>query len=447
LPSLGQHSLLVLPIELSGYPFATSTLQDLVTVFNGAGSSATGYYESVSSFYAKSSYGALNLSYTVAPKYVSSYTPSTLYALNSDPTDGSTSMLRSALSYYKSTSGDDCRRFDSDSDGLIDAVILIYSCPDNSRDPTIKSLDKADLYWAYCSWDFAKKNEASVASPIGNAYMWASYDFMYIGATSPSVDAHTYIHESGHLMGLPDYYCYDTASNPTTGKRSHPSPLGGVAMMDENVSDHDIATKFALGWLHPYVVNGACDLTLRPSQTSGDCLLFPAKGSTWNGSAFTEYLLLELYTPTGLNELDATTAYSYHPQGYTLPGVRLLHVDARIVDWSSGAYEEDPQGSFISGHFYGVGANNTPSRRHGEASTGNYDAIKLLQADGSNSLSYGSGKGKNTNLFATGSSFALKTFAQDFPKGAYFNGGESLNYQINFQNVDSTSVHIFVSAL
>jgi hypothetical protein len=189
------------------------------------------------------------------------------------------------------------------------------------------------------------------------------------------VDAHTYIHESGHLMGLPDYYCYDTASNPTTGKRSHPSPLGGVAMMDENVSDHDIATKFALGWLHPYVVNGACDLTLRPSQTSGDCLLFPAKGSTWNGSAFTEYLLLELYTPTGLNELDATTAYSYHPQGYTLPGVRLLHVDARIVDWSSGAYEEDPQGSFISGHFYGVGANNTPSRRHGEASTGNYDAM------------------------------------------------------------------------
>ena len=96
---------------------------------------------------------------------------------------------------------------------------------------------------------------------------------------------------------------------------------------------HDIATKFALGWLHPYVVNGACDLTLRPSQTSGDCLLFPAKGSTWNGSAFTEYLLLELYTPTGLNELDATTAYSYHPQGYTLPGVRLLHdVSAGSLD-------------------------------------------------------------------------------------------------------------------
>jgi hypothetical protein len=88
-------------------------------------------------------------------------------------------------------------------------------------------------------------------------------------------------------------------------------------MMDENVSDHDIATKFALGWLHPYVVNGACDLTLRPSQTTGIAYCFPLKEARWNGSAFTEYLLLELYTPTGLNELDATTAYSYHPQGYT----------------------------------------------------------------------------------------------------------------------------------
>jgi M6 family metalloprotease-like protein len=447
LPSLGQHSVLVLPIELSGYPFADSTLQDLATVFNGAGVSATGYYESVASFYAKSSYGALNLSYTIAPKYVSSYSPSALYALNSDPTDGATSMLRSALGAYKQTSGDTCSSFDSDSDGLIDATILIYSCPDNSRDSTIQSLDKADLYWAYCSWDYAKKSEASTVSPIGNAYMWASYDFMYIGATSPHVDAHTYIHESGHLMGLPDYYCYDTVSNPTTGKKSHPSPLGGVAMMDENVSDHDIATKFALGWLHPYVVTGPCSLTLAPSEQNGDCLLLPAKGSRWNGSAFTEYLLLELYTPTSLNELDATTAYSYHPKGYTTPGVRLLHVDARIVDWSSGAYEEDPAGTFISGHFYGVGANNTPSRRHGEASSGNYDAIKLLQADGTNSLSYGSGKGKNSNLFARGSSFSIKTFASDFPKGATFNDGESLNYQIAFQSVDAAGVQLAVTAL
>jgi M6 family metalloprotease-like protein len=447
LPSRGQHSVLVLPIELSGYPFAASTLADLATVFNGAGSSATGYYESVASFYAKSSYGALSLTYTIAPKYVSSYSPSTLYALNSDPTDGSTSILRSALASYKQSSGDNCQAFDSDSDGLIDATILIYSCPDNSRDSAIQSLDKADLYWAYCSWDFAKKDEASTFSPIGNAYLWASYDFMYIGATSPHVDAHTYIHESGHLMGLPDYYCYDTVSNPTTGKRSHPSPLGAVAMMDENISDHDIATKFALGWLHPYVVTGPCDLTLNPSENNGDCLLLPAKGNSWNGSAFTEYLLLELYTPTALNALDATTAYSYHPKGYSVPGVRLLHVDARIVDWSSGAYEEDPQGSFISGHFYGVGANNTPSRRHGEASSGNYDAIKLLQADGTNSLSYGSGKGNDTNLFGSGSSFTMSAFAKDFPKGALFNGGESLNYQLTFQSVNATAVHLSLSKI
>ena len=68
LPSKGEVNLLVLPIEFTDAPFSAQTLKDINVALNRK-SSETGYWESVSSFYEKSSFGQLHLTYTIADVY------------------------------------------------------------------------------------------------------------------------------------------------------------------------------------------------------------------------------------------------------------------------------------------------------------------------------------------------------------------------------------------
>jgi M6 family metalloprotease-like protein len=427
LPSSGAHSLLVLPIEFSDYPFAEQTLTDLGVAFNGQSKADTGYWESVSSFFKKSSYGALSLSYTLADKYVTNQTAKAFYdAYPNDPSSASCAIGRSALEAYKARTGDAAASFDSDQDGFLDSLILIYSCPDNERAP-ISSFDTDGLFWAYCDWDDANRAHASLASPIMDGYFWASYDFLYANATSPCVDPHVFIHETGHLMGLPDYYDYNAVSNPTTGKRCHPSPLGGVAMMDSNITDEDAYTKFVLGWLHPYFVTGDCTITLHASADVPEAILLPS--ASWNGGAFDEYLLLELYAPRSLNELDSTTKYRDKTLGYSESGIRLLHADSRLADLTDGAYFLNPSAPFTSRHYFGLPASNTPSRRKNPASA--YNLVTLVQATGVNTLKYGQGQGANSNLFHAGESFAMKNYSAFFENGTLFDNGEAPTFSFH----------------
>ena len=90
--------------------------------------------------------------------------------------------------------------------------MLIYGAPDYQV-----LGNNAKNLWAYCYWT---DNDANKNAPTSNVFFWASYDFMYPeyagGAnTTPGLpDAHTYIHELGHCMGLEDYYDYNNNYYP-----------------------------------------------------------------------------------------------------------------------------------------------------------------------------------------------------------------------------------------
>jgi M6 family metalloprotease-like protein len=382
----GAVKLLVLPIEFTDYTCSSQTLTDLNTALNGSGVTDTGYWESLASFYKKSSFGKFTPSYTVASKYVSGLTPAQFYAKETSSVPASSWILEQALANYKSVTGDSCTQFDHDGDGLIDAVILVYCCPDYSKDTAIKAIDtQGNVFWAYCYWDYDNYANASKTSPIGLNYFWMSYDFLYEEAASPKVDAHTLIHESGHLMGLDDCYSYD--SKTLGSSKVYPAPMGGADMMDENVIDHDAFSKLALNWVKPYVVTGNSRITINPAESSGDCIVIPAKGSTWNGTAFDEYLLIELYTPTGLNALDAKIHYPHSVLGY---GVRLWHVDARLAKYSYSSSGELQSIAYVEGSpatldyddlsYFSIAACNTASLREGEALDLGYNEVSLIQA-------------------------------------------------------------------
>ncbi len=145
-----------------------------------------------------------------------------------------------------------------------------------------------------------------------------------------NLDAHTYIHETGHLLGLKDYY---STLSP------YDSPLGCVDMMDNNIGDHSAFTKFSLGWSKPIVVKEEKTITLPSFEESGDFILLT--NDNFNGTPFDEYFTIEYITPTGLNKEDYSSPYKGNGlQGYSKGGVRISHIDNRAIN-SSARYESD----------------------------------------------------------------------------------------------------------
>ncbi|NLB85025.1 MAG: hypothetical protein GX794_02780, partial [Acholeplasmataceae bacterium] len=239
LPSTGSYEVLVIPVEIKDKPFAADYDNKLDLVFNGT-QFETGW-ESVASFYYRSSYGLLDLTFEIAPKYISLYN-SSYYESFGD--EGDQAVIKEALLGLDEEI--DFSRYDYNNDGYIDSVIFIYSYDyDYDTDP----------WWA---WVYsAKFGEASQIDNLDGKkfeyYFWASYAFLedpISGNDNIIVNAETYIHEMGHLFGIVDFYQHEDTYDY--------GPLGGFDMMDHNVGDHGPFNKLVFGWLQPLLaVNGS----------------------------------------------------------------------------------------------------------------------------------------------------------------------------------------------
>ena len=432
------QNILVIPIEIKDYPFTAKTITDLNTLFNGD-ASATNYWESVKSFYEKSSFGHQNLTFTIADKYVTGLNAAEVAALDLTNAEYFTDVLvRRAVSDYKTKNGNaSTQNFDSDNDGFIDAIWMIYSAPNYSNSSVIENISTD--YWAYVYWDFRQKS--NVSSPVQNVYSWASYDFMYEGGGNNKVDGHTYIHETGHLLGLDDYYNYDDNSSY--------SPMGGVDMMDYNVIDHNAWSKMVLGWQKPYIVTGDAEITINPAQENGDAILI---ADNWNGTSYDEFMMVEFYTPMGLNALDSTTKYNgIYPLGFTEKGIRIMHVDSRIgknsysssKGWYFNGYFEPTTLVLTGNNYYDVAHSNTPSF----SADNEYRLIHTIQATNVNTYKNGA-RAKNEDLFQVGDHFQMSTYGANFFKEkTTFNNGNELGYTIEVLAISDSEATIRIHKL
>ena len=490
--SRGNEKCLILPISFSDYSWSATRLADLDAAFNGS-SEDTHYWESVSSFYEESSFHQLHLSFTLADPYVVSKTAMDFLSASEDINSSkspASNLMASAVQSYKTKTGDLCRDFDVNGDGFIDAVYLVYACPDylSAKNVGLSDLGERQGYWAYTARDTSAR--ANVDSPVGRSFTWASYDFLYRGVKENSstdstdtaystVDAHTYIHETGHLLGLDDYYTYTAGENGYTNPLyKYEMPTGGLDMMDLNILDHNAWSKFALGWNRPYVVSDDLSfpltIELEESQLAGDFILIPAAGTAYNGTAFDEYIMIELYTPDGLNSLDAWNKYASnykYPRGFFIPGVKISHVDARLAHYVNRFFDYQVDLSTLkndvkastSSSYYRLGASNSANRSSSEG----YRLVHLLEANGqftfgnqdyekwekeyfyaNNGTLFEPEDGRSTFNMTRFSSFFLNhqtpcsvdSSSGETPSVALFNNGKIFPYTIRVNGIQRTGV-------
>jgi len=290
-PSTGNRNMLVILGEFSDWTFVKSN-NDFNSIMNVGGSSFKAYYQDVS-------YGALNVTTTVVGPYQISMTMAQADA-----------NIRSYVSQLVTAANNDGVNFadyDNNNDGNMDALYVIHAGygEEYSGAPTY-------YIWSH-SWSLSTYSK--------------TYDGVYISnyATSPelrnlsgsTITAIGVIaHEFGHNIGVPDYYDTDGSSSGGTA-----FDLGKWDIMaggswnnsGDTPAQHNMYTKWKLGWSNPTVISSAASLSL--GNTGDNNTAYRINTTTTN-----EFFILE---NRQLADWDA-----YLPGS----GMLIFHIDGNFID-------------------------------------------------------------------------------------------------------------------
>ena len=210
----------------------------------------------------------------------------------------------------------DFASFDGDKDGIIDSMLICVpkTAPEND-------------WWPASGQNYSNLEADGVK--IGHV----TTGLMTIDSAAEHRNfVSLYAHETGHNMGLPDYYLLH--SEDIEGFHGE----AGTALMDvDQYSDFCCFSKLMLGWYREKQVmvydtakGGEQTFELRNAQTlSGNCLILPC--GTLDSNYNSEYMILEFNTDqqnnSGVNR-DKTELYGYQ----VTSGVRAFHVQAAAED-------------------------------------------------------------------------------------------------------------------
>jgi M6 family metalloprotease-like protein len=383
-PSTGNVKMLCLLIEFNDLRHDPANTREAIdSALFGAGEPAFFPCESLTKYYQRSSYNKLNIQGNTLGWYRTAYDRSAV----GQNKEGRQALIKEAIRYY-AAQGHDFSQYDNDGDGDVDVFHVIYA-----GDPG----GWGSFWWGWqCNWqdwwpfDFVEVNGKRLSK----------YTFQFQSQnTAGGFDPTVVIHETGHALGLPDYYDYD---------RSDPSPdvgpsggVGGLDMMGGSKGDHNCFSKWILGWLTPTMVAGGSQtIQLRPSDTTGDCVMIIPGASP--AGQFSEYFMVQNRTKAG------------NDSAWTWPGSGMMiwHVDATLATFGNDyAYNN----SYTS-----------------------HKLLRLMEADGLEQIESGEA-GDAGDFYVAGRAF---TPTSD-PNSAQYNGQPSWVSVTNFTPAQSTMSALF----
>jgi M6 family metalloprotease-like protein len=247
MPSKGNVKVFALLIEFNDMTHA-NTRDFIHNNLFGAGDPARSPYESLAVYYNRSSYNQLNLGNGNTLGWYQ-----TTYKRSSVPQTpaGRENLIKEALNHFKAQ-GHDFSQYDNNGDGVIDYFIVIWTGPDNGW---------GKFWWGYQE-NFTDSSYKLDNKELGK-YSWQWETRPTGGIFTPVV----VIHETGHALGLPDYYDYDVEVGPRGG-------VGGLDIMDSGKGDDNCFSKWLLEWVAPvYIFGGTQKLSIEASGTSQNCVL------------------------------------------------------------------------------------------------------------------------------------------------------------------------------
>lgn len=408
-PSKGDLNVLVVPVYFADQVNHLSSDRDMildvlgnVVLADGTAenhSSGDGYF-TMSDYFSKTSYGKLNITSYVTDWYLIpeyDYADRVDDSLRNEETVALQSWVNEKYSGWRS-------KLDSNGDDIFDAVIVVCASTGYERESyaTISLGGAVTTTRAYGHW-YAHDGEAAI-----NEFVQISADMFYqrMGDSSSGLCSNVLVHEMGHGFGLIDFYdVYYSGFDA----------VGSYDMQSQNVGDWNPYSKFAAGWTTPTVltaeeIGDGTRVTLSRFTQSGDTLVIPTEKTERNAdgsiSPFNEYIMVDLFSPDGLNAYDAPKF------ALTESGVRIYHVDSRLLKID---YEKD-WGE--AGTTYDVLYTNAYQKN------GKFH-INLLQSRGENTFTAGEYRQfRNEDLFKEGDLFSMEKQAYAFKDGRMNDGSE-----------------------
>ena len=366
---------LVVPVDFTDFPASSLrsgsnseelAKKDIEDAVFGEGESERLPWESLKSYYEKSSFGECHIEGKVTDWY---HTGKSVTQFAANGTGATQTLCKAVTKWAVETQGISTKDYDANGDGYIDSIIMIYSCP-----PHVQVKGKAvndDLYWAFCSSSSDAGSNKEDPSPY--RFFWASYKTFFengptvdgkykdwtdeqIKSGVATIDSHTLIHEFGHVLSLPDLY---NGNYDLQGKNANAyDPTCGTDMMSYNVGDHNAWSKALYGWVAPYVVYGDATITLKSTTDTGNFIALPAVDMEEPDREFTllsQFVMLEFLTPTGVAKYDGEHKFSgNYPLWYKEAGVRATLIDARPGRFAYGGGFEGFTAAVGSGTGYYV---------------------------------------------------------------------------------------------
>lgn len=282
----------------------------------------------------------------------------------SNDREGREKLLKELLEYYDEEI--DYSQYDLDKDGKIDGIYINFAGDDTG--------------WGSQWWSYKTQWYGSEPLKLDDVNV-CGYVFQHRKIGDGGYK-NTFIHETGHTLGLPDYYDYESHAGGWNGEGGG---IGGYDMMDGSVGDHNAFSKLLLGWIDEDDIQIAQASTeqrkyaLKEFCKTNQVILVTDK---WENDFCSEYFLLEYYTQDGLNSNSMES-----PDG----GIRVWHVNA----WT------DEFGNFLNDNSYS-----------------DYKLLKLMEADGRDTIKNTTGySAQDTDLYKENGALSESTF----PNSDYYN--------------------------
>ena len=167
-------------------------------------------------------------------------------------------LVQEACQLAHNECGADFSKYDSDGDGKVDWVVILYAGKGEADGGASTTVWPHQYELSYTGMDFQLDGKT-----VDHYCCLNEID----SQTGERCGIGTFCHEFSHVMGLPDFYATNQAGHRTMGSWDimDYGPYNNDGNTPPNYSAYE---RWFMGWIEPTLLNTACSVTLPPLQDS-----------------------------------------------------------------------------------------------------------------------------------------------------------------------------------